>query len=300
MILKDSERQLSEHQKTIDEQFQQLEDQKKENMKLKQKFDEQFKLTNDIKEQLEIQKNVNNNLKEKYDQLNEENTLSLTYTAAIGSVLSKMLWKTSKNQEAIQTYVETGTLNQFLNLVNRTIISFDTTYKDNLPEVETYEFQFILSLLGICINIMAQNIGREFVLERDLGDSLVNNIILYFGNIPMSTIGGPLLKRMILMILYNLTFTKQGTYLIESCEMSVGNIMKCFDSHHTAEIHSIAIFLIHQLLKDSQTNEFRLKVREQLSQHKDDFEKLIKTADSKTKEVCTQLFEQISNFNDVM
>ena len=231
---------------------------------MRQKYEEQLKMTNDIEEQLETQKKENSNLKEKYDQLDEENTVSLTYTAVIGSVLSKMLWKTSKTPEAIQTYVETGTMNQFINLVNKTISSFDQTYKEGLPEVETYEFQFILSLLGICINIMAQTVGREFVLERSTGQTLFKNVISYMGDIPMPNDGGSLLKKMMIMLLYNLTFTKQGSFLIESCENSVDNIINCFNSHHTAEIQSIAVSLIIQLLKDSQTNDFCVKVRQKV------------------------------------
>ncbi|CAG9806463.1 unnamed protein product [Chironomus riparius] len=299
-VLKESEKQQLESQKTINELRHEVELQKKQNAEMKEKYEEQLKMTNDIKEQLEIQKTENSALKEKYDQLDEETNVSLTYTAVIGSVLSKMLWKTSKNPQAIQTYIETGSMNQFLNLVNKTISSFDETYKDGLPDVDTYEFQFILSLLGICINIMAQTVGREFVLERVTGQNLFRNVISYMGGIPMPSVGGPLLKRMIIMMLYNLTFTKQGSFLIESLENSVDNIINCFNAHHTAEIQSIAVSLISQLLKDSQTNDFCLKVRQKLSQNEDDFKMLMNTADSTTKEICTQLINQIRELNDVI
>lgn len=231
---------------------------------MKQKYEQQLKVTNEIKEQLDIQTKLNKDLEAKYKQLDEENTLSMTYMAAIGSVLSKMLWKTSKSLEAIETYIETGTMNHFLNLVNRTMISFRETYTNELPDVESYEFQFILSLLGICINILAQDIGREFVLERNIRKELFNNVILYMGDIPMTNIGGTLLKRLMIMFLYNMTFTKQGKFLIESFDKSAENIIKCFGANHTAEIQSLAVALINQLLKDSQRNDFCLKVREKV------------------------------------
>lgn len=255
---------MSENQKTVDDLKRELEDQKKQNIEFKNKYIQQLKITNEIKEQFKIQQKATDDLKIKCDQLDEEYCMSLAYSAATGAVLSKMVWKTSKSRESIQTYIDTGTLNHFLNLANRTITSFGEVYKDVLPEVETYEFQFLQSLFGVCVNIMAQNFGREFVLERNSGRILFENIITYLGNVPMPSTVGPLIKRMILMLIYNLTFTNQGTYLIESFENSVDNIIKCFSRHHTAEIHSIAVMLLNQLMIDARTKGFRLKVKKKV------------------------------------
>lgn len=264
IVVRGSEQQLSENQKSIDEIKRELEEQKKQNIELKNKYIQQQKITNEIKEQLKIQKQSNDFLKSKYDQLDAEYCMSLTYSAATGAVLSKMVWKTSKSRESIQTYIDTGTLNHFLNLANRTITSFGEVYRNGLPEIDTYEFQFLHSLFGTCVNVVAQSFGREFVLDHNSGRILFENVITYLGNVPMSNSVGPLIKRVMLMLLYNLTLTNQGTYLIESFEKTIDNIIKCFNRHHTAEIRSIAVMLLNQLMIDAQTNEFRLKVKEKV------------------------------------
>lgn len=181
----------------------------------------------------------------------------------MGATLAKMLWKTSKSQEVILTYIETGTLNQFLNVANVTLMSFIDTYREELPASETYEVNFILSLLGIYTNVAAQRDGRNFVLERENGVEFVKKVLLWLGELKMPN--AQLLKRLILMLLYNLSITKSGAMLIEISDNGIENIMKCFDSSHTIEIQSIAISLMTSLLNELPTVEFCERVTQNVS-----------------------------------
>lgn len=177
-----------------------------------------------------------------------------SYSAAMGSVLCTMLWKTSKSEDVINTYIETGTLSQFLNLANTTLKSFRETYEGQLPIPETFEFKFIISLFGIAVNILAQRIGRNYVLERESGVEFIKSTLQYLGEIEMPD--GQLLKRLILMMIYNVSITNRGALLIEVCENSIESILKCFNSLHTVEIQSVALSIMTSLLNELPTPEF--------------------------------------------
>jgi hypothetical protein len=176
----------------------------------------------------------------------------------MGSTFGTMLWKTSKTQEVIETFIEAGLLNQFMNIANNTLFSFRTTYKSELPIAESNEHKFIFSIFGIFINIVAQRVGRDFVLERENGVEFVKGSLKYLGEITMPS--GQLLKRLILMMLYNLSITKRGAVLIQVAENGVESILKCQDENHSTEIQSLSLTLMTTLLNELPTQEFCEKI----------------------------------------
>lgn len=186
-----------------------------------------------------------------------------SYSAAMGAVLGTMLWKTSKTEQIIETFITTNTLNQFLNVANVTLTSFRETYNKELPLTETSEFKFMFSIFGIYINIVAQKIGRDFVLEREVGVDFIRCSLEYLGEIPMPS--GQLLKRLILMMLYNVSITKRGAMMIEIKENGIENILKCYDQNHTGEIQSLSLTLMTTLIKELGTQEFYEKILNSVS-----------------------------------
>lgn len=94
-----------------------------------------------------------------------EANVQANYTAAMGSTMGTMLWKTSKTEEIIQTFIDTvrpsllilslstdlflqGTIQEFIIMSNITLNSFMDSFKENLPNCESYEYKFILSVIG--------------------------------------------------------------------------------------------------------------------------------------------------------
>lgn len=94
-----------------------------------------------------------------------EANVQANYTAAMGSTMGTMLWKTSKTEEIIQTFIDTvrpsllilslstdlflqGTIQEFIIMSNITLKSFMDSFKENLPNCESYEYKFILSVIG--------------------------------------------------------------------------------------------------------------------------------------------------------
>lgn len=186
------------------------------------------------------------------------------YSAALGSVLGTMLWKTSKDLIAIETFIESGILNQFLNLANTTIIGFRQTYNTDLPNSETYEFKFLLSLLGIYTNLAAQSIGRDFILQRENGMEFIKTSLEYLGEIP--AVNGALIKNLILMLVYNLSINKRAAPIIVNLsEKGIENIFLCFNENHPANVQQLALRLITTLLTEIPRGDFQVKVRAQVS-----------------------------------
>lgn len=181
----------------------------------------------------------------------------------MGSVLGTMLWKTSKTQEVIETFIETNLLNQFLNLANNTLYSFRSTYKNELPIPESNEHQYIFSIFGIYINIVAQKVGRDFVLDRENGVEFVKDSLKYLGEINMPS--GQMLKRLILMMLYNLSITRRGALLIEIAENGIESILKCQDEYHSPEIQLLSLTLMTTLLTELPSPDFSEKVYNSVS-----------------------------------
>lgn len=198
----------------------------------------------------------------RYEDAMEELNVQSSYSAAMGSVLGTMLWKTSKTQEVIETYIQTGTLNQFINMANNTLKSFKETYTHELPIPETHEFKFLLSIFGISINVVAQRIGRDFVLERENGLSFIKSAIEYLGEIPLPS--GNLIKRLLLMLIYNISITKRGAKFIQVTEMGIDNILKCYNENHSIDVQSLAITLMTSLLAEIPTQEFCEKVMDKV------------------------------------
>lgn len=176
----------------------------------------------------------------------------------MGSVLATMLWRTSKTEDVIATFIETKTLNQFLNLANNTLTSFRETYEAQLPDHETYEFNFIGALLGIYINIAAQQIGRDFILDREIGVEFVKNALEYLGAIPMPS--GVLIKKLILMLLFNINIDKRGCFIIEPGEKGIESILRCLDTQHTSEIQRLSLNLMMVVLTEIPTQELCDKI----------------------------------------
>lgn len=195
-------------------------------------------------------------------KMHKESLESLTsqssYAAAMGSVLTTMLWKTSKTEDVIATFIDTNTLNHFLNLAMVTMTSFRETYEKVLPDAETNEFKFIVALLGIYINIAAQRVGRDFILDREIGIDFVKICLDYLGEIPMPS--GALLKRLILMLLFNVNIDKRGAMIIEPGDKGIESILGCLNMQHTSEIQTLGLNLMEALLAEMPTQEFCDKI----------------------------------------
>lgn len=162
---------------------------------------------------------------------------------------------------------------------NVTFNSFMDSFVDNLPHSDSYEYKFILSIIGnfkpllshwfyfhhshlfltgTNINISAQRIGRDFILGEKIGLTFINNILDHLNRIKMPD--GRLLKRMCLIFLYNISICKRGAVLIQTSQNGLGHILRCFGNNNTNEIQSLSLTLMISLINEIFTQEFGQQV----------------------------------------
>lgn len=149
-------------------------------------------------------------------------------------------------------------IEDFLNVANITLNSFIDAYTDQLPLVDSREFKYLMSILGICVNISANKAARTVVMKERIGVIFINHVLEYLKLIKMPN--GRLLKRMSLMFLYNMSISKSGALLIQQSKSGVENIMECLSSDYTSEIQSVVLSLVKSLLDEVPTQEFCLQV----------------------------------------
>ncbi|XP_014484844.1 PREDICTED: heat shock factor 2-binding protein-like [Dinoponera quadriceps] len=107
-------------------------------------------------------------------------------------------------------------LGEFLSIVDGTFSAFVNTYKISLPPTNNVEYKFIIGLLGIVTNLSASPEGREFLITNFSGREFVRKIIQLISELPSDSGSSPL-KRLMLMVLYNVSVNKTGLqYLLES------------------------------------------------------------------------------------
>jgi hypothetical protein len=101
------------------------------------------------------------------------------------------------------------------------------------------------------------------VLKDETGAKFVTNILEHLNRFKMPD--GYLLKRLSLILLYDVGICKKGADLISSNEIGIYNILECLDTNHPPEIYSVALPLINTLLEEIQTSTFHQKVKSLVS-----------------------------------
>ncbi|XP_032667112.1 heat shock factor 2-binding protein-like [Odontomachus brunneus] len=140
------------------------------------------------------------------------------YCATLGAVLGNLTWRASRFPQTIDAWLSTlqSKLEEFLSIVYGTFSAFVNTYKTSLPPTSNVEYKFIIGLLGIVTNLSASPEGREFLITNSSGKEFVLEIIKLIPELPPSSGSSPL-KRLILMVLYNVSMNKTGLqYLLAS------------------------------------------------------------------------------------
>lgn len=91
-----------------------------------------------------------------------------------GLLLSRLLWKATKPRKVLEmlTLRCTQELHDFLNLAEGCVYAFATTYAAAIPDENTDEYQYIVSLFGILTNLSSIPDGRLFLMWNPMGRAL--------------------------------------------------------------------------------------------------------------------------------
>ncbi|XP_029177144.1 heat shock factor 2-binding protein-like, partial [Nylanderia fulva] len=157
---------------------------------------------------------------EEIERLKDQIISQSTYCTSLGAVLSNLTWHASRFPQIVDIWLTTfhtqNKIGEFLSIVNGTFGAFVNTYRNVFPPTSNIEYQYIIGLLGIVTNISESPEGREFLITNSNGIEFVQKIIKLTPELP-SAPGSLSLKRLILMILYNVSINKTGLqYLLES------------------------------------------------------------------------------------
>ncbi|XP_018306427.1 heat shock factor 2-binding protein [Mycetomoellerius zeteki] len=172
---------------------------------------------------------------EEIERLKDQILSQSTYCTSLGAVLGNLTWRASRFPQIVDTWLSNfqGKIEEFLSIVNGTFGAFVNTYRSAFPPTSNVEYQFVMGLLGIVTNISASPEGREFLITNSNGTEFVQKLIKLTPELP-SAPGTVSLKRLILMILYNVSMNKTGLqYLLES---RVGDTLShCLDDEASSE-----------------------------------------------------------------
>ncbi|KAL6265495.1 hypothetical protein P5V15_002291 [Pogonomyrmex californicus] len=172
----------------------------------------------ELRAQVEYLTKENENATEEIERLKDQIFSQSTYCTSLGAVLGNLTWRASRFPQIVDAWLSTfqNKIAEFLSIVNGTFDAFVDTYRSAFPPINNIEYQFVMGLLGIVTNISASPEGREFLITNSSGTEFVQKLIKLMPELP-STSGAVSLKRLMLMILYNVSMNKTGLrYLLES------------------------------------------------------------------------------------
>ncbi|XP_024874517.1 heat shock factor 2-binding protein-like [Temnothorax curvispinosus] len=155
---------------------------------------------------------------EEIERLKDQILSQSTYCTSLGAVLGNLTWRASRFPQIVDAWLSNfqNKIGEFLSIVNGTFDAFVNTYRSAFPPTSNVEYQFVMGLLGVVTNISASPEGREFLITNSSGTEFVQKLIKLTPELP-SAPGTVSLKRLILMILYNVSMNKTGLqYLLES------------------------------------------------------------------------------------
>lgn len=64
------------------------------------------------------------------------------------------------------------------------LLSFDDTYITNTPITDSIETRFVLSIIGLVVNLSTTDTGREFFSKNDNGKNVMQLILHIVHRIP--------------------------------------------------------------------------------------------------------------------
>ncbi|XP_063991299.1 heat shock factor 2-binding protein-like [Diachasmimorpha longicaudata] len=186
-------------------------------------------------------------LEQQLRQLANESTGQVTFCTHLGAVLGNILWKSSRSSPLVDLWLNENrqNLTDFLSIANTALESFLQTFGENLPDIKEDQCQFMMSLMGTVTNISSNSTGRQFLISHENGKVLIKLIVLSTPGVP--SISGDPLKRLMLMILYNVSLNRSG--LSHLLSWKVYELVSCC-LDQSPEIQLNALRLIQSITYD--------------------------------------------------
>ncbi|XP_065914564.1 heat shock factor 2-binding protein-like isoform X1 [Dysidea avara] len=163
----------------------------------------------------EKEKQENFAMKCQVNEMAQQLSQQADYCSSMGSACCSLLWRVSQQEQAVEAMLAKSNVGEFLELVGSTLQSYLATYNDELPDENSEETQFILSLCGTVTNMAASAYGRDYLAKKPEGQSLIDLYCTTLSEAPT----GPAcakLRNFLLMTLYNISLNQSGLQVISS------------------------------------------------------------------------------------
>ncbi|XP_076638719.1 heat shock factor 2-binding protein [Colletes latitarsis] len=185
---------------------------------------------------------------EEIEYLRDQILNQSTYCTSLGAVLGNLTWRASRFPEIVDVWLSAfqDKISEFLSITNGSFVAFINTYRNAFPPTSNVEYQFIIGLLGIVTNISASPEGREFLITDPNGRDFVQKMVELMPTLPLSQ-GSLSLKRLMLMILYNVSMNKTG--LQHLFELRVGDVLSFYLKNNSLpdEIQLLCLRVLHSI-----------------------------------------------------
>lgn len=208
-----------------------------------------------------------------------------SYCASLGAIMGNLVWKASRLQPVVELLLTTNKLAEFFCLVSSTLVSFMETYSREVPDVKCDETQFILSMGGIVANLAAVPEGRQYIVSDFNGKELIEQIIKLLPAIPV--ISGDPLKRILLMVLYNISINQTGIVLIQDQKPLLVAVSNIIVSEHTPELKVLALRLLESITFEIPNGHVLLKIQQFIP--RDKLELLKDSTDAQVRQHCVNI-----------
>ncbi|EEB16753.1 Heat shock factor 2-binding protein, putative [Pediculus humanus corporis] len=213
---------------------------------LKEELEEVKLKYNALREEWGLQQEHLGRLQTQISGLHNQLQQQSAFCASLGAILGHLLWKASRSPEIVETLTAGNKIGDFFLIVVGTLTSFMDTYRQEIPNQNSDESQFVMSLVGIVTNIAATSEGRLFLIVDEQGKNLVRHFVKILQFIPVPS--GNCLKRLIFMTLYNISINSVGViYLQGQNQLLIGIAKTLVDDTQPQELHLMALRLLQSI-----------------------------------------------------
>ena len=163
----------------------------------------------ECKERCRNQEETIKHLEEKVEKMELAMREQNSFLATLGLTLSALLWKASKDSQIVDMLIETvcvmininhcfpcymftfhlqGRLSDLFSIIGDVLKSFFEVYNEKLPPTKSEEVQFIISLMGVLVNITVRPEGRNSVIGLPQGREMIKHLVRYVSRFSDSNI----------------------------------------------------------------------------------------------------------------
>lgn len=120
-----------------------------------------------------------NKLSKQLSDAEKELEMQSVYCTNQGLILSRLLWKVMKLNGIVEYVTENCEehLQELIRIVDGCIYGFIKTFRDDIPNPEAEEYQYIVALCGLLTNLSSVPDGRHFLMNNNSTLDLYNLII---------------------------------------------------------------------------------------------------------------------------